>query len=241
MALSSVIGFVPAVLLLYILLRRYEGFFKEKYIFIIFAVGLVLGMIITVFHLVSDEFILMHLDLSILVFVFLFALFEESAKLVILNMPRLHLKHETVYYGAGLGLGIGSMAIIAISFKVFMDDPNAFGNALTIIGLVVLSFNYSLMHSATGVMIGYGCAKGEVLKFFFRAFIFHSVYNLLLLPFMWSLEGGMYASLFVATLFAIGLFWYVLSGLLPEAVPPDMQKKRRRDLRKQVREKKKKS
>ncbi len=241
MALSSVIGFVPAILLLYILLRRYEGLFKEKYIFISFAVGMVLGMIITVFHLTSDDLILMHLDLSFLVFVLLFALFEESAKLVILNLPRLQLKHETVYYGAGLGLGIGSMAVIAISVKVFIDDPNAFGNPLTIIGLFVLSFSYSLLHSATGVMIGYGCAKKEVVNLFFRAFIFHAVYNLLLLPFMWSLEGAMYASLFVATLFAVGLFWYVLRGLMPHAVPVEMQKKRRRELRKQVRETKKKS
>jgi hypothetical protein len=241
MTLSSVIGFVPAILILYILLRRYEGFFKEKYIFLSFAVGLILGMIITVFHLVSDDFILSHLDLSLLVFVLLFALFEEAAKLVILNMPRLQLKYDTVYYGAGLGLGVGSMAIVAISFKVFMDDPNAFGNLLTITGLVVLSFNFSLLHSATGVMIGYGCAKKEVVHFFSRAFLFHAVYNLLLLPFMWSIEGAMYASLFVATLYTVGLFWYVLSGLMPEAVPPEMQKKRRRELRKRVREERKKS
>lgn len=239
MTLSSVIGFVPAILIFYILLRRYEGFFKEKYIFISFAVGLVLGMIITVFHLVSDDFVLAHLDLSLLVFVGLFALFEEAAKLVILNMPRLQLKHDTVYYGSGLGLGVGSMAIVAISFKVFMDDPNAFGNVLTITGLVVLSFNFSLLHGATGVMIGYGCAKGEVLHFFIRAFIFHAVYNLLLLPFMWGIDVAMYGSLFVATLFTVGLFWYVLSGLMPEAVPPDMQKKKRRELRKMARESRK--
>ncbi len=241
MTVSSVIGFAPAILILYILLRRYEGFFKEKYIFIFFAVGLVMGMIITVFHLVSDDFVLSHLDLSLLVFVFLFALFEEAAKLVILNMPRFQLKHETVYHGAGLGLGVGSMAIVAISFKVFMDDSDAFGNALTMIGLVVLSFNFCLLHSATGVMIGYGSAKGEVFRLFTRAFLFHAVYNLLLLPFMWSIEGAMYGSLFVATLFSVGLFWYVLSGLMPEAVPPDMQKRRRREVRKRVREKRKNS
>ena len=48
-----------------------------------------------------------------------------------------------------------------------------------------------------------------------------------------------YASLLVATLFAVGLFWYVLRGLMPEAVPPDMLKKRRRETRKRVREERK--
>lgn len=241
MLVSSVIGFAPAILLLYILLRRYEGFFMEKWIFLSFAGGMIIGMVITVFHLINDEFILSHLDLSILVFVFLFALFEELAKLIILNFPKLQQKHDTVYYGAGMGLGIGSMAIIAISFTVFLDDPDAFGNPLTMTGLVVLSFNYSLLHSSTGIIIGFGCAKGEIMGLFLRAFLAHALYNLVLLPFMWSIPVAMYGSLFLATLVAVGLFWYVLSGLLPEAVPPDMQKKRRRTLRKKAREKKRKT
>ncbi|UCE75136.1 MAG: hypothetical protein JSV56_05375, partial [Methanomassiliicoccales archaeon] len=134
MAVSSVIGFAPAVLLLFILLRRYEEFLKEKRIFQTFAVGMILGMVITVFHMVSDDFILSALDLSFLVFVMLFPLFEGLVKLVILNMPRLQLKHETVYYGAALGLGIGSMAIIAISFRVFLDSPESMGDPLTVVG-----------------------------------------------------------------------------------------------------------
>lgn len=231
MTLSSVIGFAPAVLLLYILLRRYEGLFLEKYVFILFAVGMVVGMITSVFHMFSEY--------SLLVLVILFPLFEELAKLVILNNPKLQLKRETVYYGAGLGLGIGSMSIIAIAFRVFIDYPETMGNPQTYFDLVVLSFNFCLLHGATGVIIGYGCSKGEIFNFFFRAYILHAVYNLFFL--IYTISGGVwkYGPLFVATLFAIGLFWYVLSGLLPEAVPPDMQKKRRRDLRKRVREKKK--
>jgi hypothetical protein len=237
MMVSSIIGFVPAVLLLYILLRRYEEYIGDKNIFLAFAVGLIVGMIITVFHMVSDDFILSHLDLSFIVYVVLFALFEELAKLVILNLPRLHLKYETTYYGAGLGLGIGSMAIIAISFKLFFDDPSAFGNPWTLIGLVILSFNFSLLHSSTGVMVGYGCAKGDVFYYFVRAVIAHAVYNLFLLPFMWGVVA--YGSLFLATVFAIFLFWYVLKEIMPNAVPADMQKKKRRDVRKRVREGKK--
>lgn len=233
MTVSGVIGFAPAIFLLYILLRRYEGLFEEKYVFISFGVGMVLGMIITVFHLISEY--------SLLVFVVLFPLLEELAKLVILNMPRLKLKHETVYYGAGLGLGIGSMAIIAIAFKVFTEYPETLGNPQTYFDLVLLSFNFCLLHSATGVMIGYGSAKGEVPNFFLRAFLFHAAYNLFFLIYMVSGEVLKYAPLFIATLFAVGLFWYVLRGLMPEAVPPDMQKKRRRDIRKRVREEKKKS
>jgi RsiW-degrading membrane proteinase PrsW (M82 family) len=236
MIASSIIGFAPAVFLLFILLRRYEEFFKEKKIFQAFAGGMILGMIFTIAHMASDDFLLSALDLSFIGFVILFAAFEEGAKLVILNLPRLQLKHETVYYGAALGLGIGSMAIIAISFKVFLDDPSAIGNPLTILGLVVLSFNFSLLHSATGVIIGYGSAKGEGMKWFFRAAVLHAAYNLVLLPFMWGIEGALFGSLFVATLVALGLFLFVLRDLMPDAVPPEMQKKRRREVRRRARE-----
>ncbi len=238
MVVSSIIGFAPAVFLLYILLKRYEGFFKEKNVFLAFSAGLVVGMLITVFHLASDDFVLGHLDLSILVFGILFALFEESAKLVILNMPRYHRKFVTVYYGAGLGLGIGSMSIIAISFKLLLDNPGSLGDPLTMLGLIILSFNFSLLNSSTGIMIGFGCAKGLVLKYFYRAIFLHAAYNIILLPFMWGVPGADYGSLVLATLFAAALFWYVLTSILPEAVPPKDQKKRRRETRRRVREEK---
>jgi hypothetical protein len=236
MIVSSIIGFAPAVFLLFILLRRYEEFFKESKIFQAFAAGMILGMIFTVAHMASDDFLLAALDLSIIGFVILFAAFEEGAKLVILNWPKLQLKHETVYYGAALGLGIGSMAIIAISFKVFLSAPEAITNPLTVIGLIVLSFNFSLLHSATGVIIGFGSTRGEGMKWYFRAAILHAAYNLVLLPFMWGVPVALYGSLIVSTMVAAGLFLFVLRDILPEAVPSDMLKKRRREHRKKVRE-----
>lgn len=232
MTVSSVIGFVPAILLMYILLRRYEGLFNEKFIFFMFGGGMVLGMIITVFHMFTEY--------TLLIFVVLFPLFEESAKLVILNWPKFKLKHETVYYGAALGLGIGSMAIIAIAFKIFMDFPDSLTNPQTYLDLVILSFNFCLLNGATGVIIGFACSKGEVTGFFFRAFIAHAVYNSFFFMYMLSGEVMKYAPLAVATIFAFGLFWYVLHGLLPDAVPPDMQKKRRREKRRKAREERKK-
>jgi hypothetical protein len=238
MILSSIIGFTPAVFLLFLLLRRYEVFFKEKKIFQAFAGGMVLGMIFTVSHMASDEFLLSALDLSILGYVILFAAFEVLAKHVILNFPRFQLKHETVYYGAALGLGIGSMAIIAISFRVFLDSPDSVGNPITLLGLIVLSFNYSLLHGATGVIVGYGSAKGESRHWTVRAFLLHASYNFILLPFMWGIPGALYGSLLVATAVAVGMFYFVLKGLMPMAVPQDMQRKRRRELRKQARSKK---
>jgi len=239
MAVSSVIGFVPAILLLYILLRRYETFFAERNIFLALAGGMVLGMIITVFHLASDDLLLSYLDLTLIVYVLLFALFEELAKLIILNYPKFAGKHYTVYYGATLGLGVGSMAIIAISYSLFLGSPDALGNPVTVGALVVLSFNFSLLNGSTGVMIGYGAAKYRLWGYFIRAFLAHALFNLMLLPFLWNLRVAEYGSLLLCTMFTVALFWYVHKSLMPEALPKKMRKKRRREARKKVRERRK--
>ncbi len=227
MAVSSFIGFAPAIFLFYVILRQYEGFFKEGKVFLFFLGGMMLGLVIAVFHMYGGE--------TLLVLV-LFGVFEESVKLIILNMPRFHLKYYTVYYGAGLGLGIGSMQIVAISFKTFMGDPSSFGNALTLIGFIVLSFNFCLLHSSTGVMIGYGCAKEKVLNYFFRAVIFHGIYSVVLFFFLWTSGGLKYAWLLVATVIAVGMLFYVMRELLPKAVPQEMLQKKRREARRRARE-----
>lgn len=232
MTVASIIGFVPAVFLLYILLKRYEGLFNERHVFFIFAGGLVAGMVITVLN--------MFTDLSILVFVILLPLFEELAKLIILNFPKFKLKHETVYLGAGLGLGIGSMAIVAIAFRFFSEHPETMTNPQTYFDLLMLSFNFSLLNGATGVIIGYGCSKAEEFNYFIKAFFVHAIYNAFFLIYLLSGPVMKYAPLFFATVFAAGMFWYVLRGLLPDAVPPEMKQKRRREMRKRTREGKKK-
>jgi heme exporter protein D len=210
-----------------VILRRYEGFFKEGKVFLFFLGGMMLGLVIAVIHMLGGQ------TLLILV---LFAVFEESAKLIILNMPRFHLKYYTVYYGAGLGLGIGSMQIVAIAFNTFMGDPSAFGNALTIFGFIVLSFNFCLLHSSTGIVIGYGCAKGKVYNYFIRALVFHGIYSVVLFFFLWTGGGVKYAWLFVATVIALGMLFYVMRELLPKAVPQEMLQKKRREARRRARE-----
>ena len=57
----------------------------------------------------------------------------------------------------------------------------------------------------------------------------------------WTATNALLTALLAATVFAIGAFWYVLRDIMPEAVPPEMQKKKRREARKRVREGKKKS
>jgi len=184
-----------------------------------------------VFHLITEY--------TFLIFVILFPVFEEVAKLVVLNLPKLHGKYYTIFYGATLGLGIGSMSIIAISYTIFSNYPDTMGNPQTYFDLIVLSFNFCLLNGATGVVIGYGCAKSRVSGFFLRAIFLHAVYNLFFLLYMWSNDVLKYAPLLAATLFAIGIFIYVLKDLMPKAVPTEMQKKHRREARKMVREKRK--
>jgi hypothetical protein len=228
MLVSSIIGFVPAILILFLLLRRYEEFFKESKIFQAFAAGMVIGMVITVFE--------STIEISLIAFALLFPIFEESIKLVILNWPKLRGEIKTVYYGAALGVGIGSMAIIPAAFFVFTTEPSTFGNPQSYFDLILLSFNFCLLNSATGVMIGYGSAKHLIGSYFVKATVLHMVYGVFYFIFVLTPGIMKYAPLFVASVIAFGLFLYVLRDLLPDAIPPDMMKKKRREHRKRIRE-----
>jgi hypothetical protein len=228
MLVSSIIGFVPAILLLFILLRRYEEFFRESKIFQAFAAGMVLGMVITV---VESSIAITLITLAVL-----FPIFEESIKLVILNWPKMRGKIKTVYYGASLGVGIGSMTIIPAAFFTFTTYPETFGNPQSYFDLILLSFNFCLLNAATGVMIGYGSSKHQIFSFYIKATILHMVYSFFYFIYIVT-DGNMkYGPLLIATIIAFGLFLYVLRDLLPDAVPADMMRKKRREHRKKVRE-----
>jgi hypothetical protein len=85
-------------------------------------------------------------------------------------------------------------------------------------------------------MIGFGSAKHLIMNYFLRATILHMFYNVFY--FIYTItEGNMkYGPLLIASLIAFGIFLYVLRQLLPDAVPPEMMRKKRRDRRKKVRE-----
>ena len=84
--MSLFLGIIPALLLLWIGLRGYEGMYKDKNIFLTFMVGIVIGFIAVLLELVFKEVLLLS--------IILFPLLEQMLKVIILNIGRFHEKEK---------------------------------------------------------------------------------------------------------------------------------------------------
>lgn len=166
---SLFLGIIPALIFLYISLKGYEGYYKEKSIFLTFIIGIVLGFVAAIVQSIT-------ISLAI-IYIILLAFFDQLFKTMILNIGRLHEKRETTIYGMILGLGFGSsftpFLIIAISSLKTQDA--------TVLSLVAIgSLGIILFHGATGAYIGYGIYVGKLFKYLLTAVIIQLPFNFLL-------------------------------------------------------------
>jgi hypothetical protein len=215
MMLAAALGVGPALALMFWTLRDYtypkveRPFFDDRKLFLMLAVGMVIGVIVYVLQ--------SYFDLGYLLFALLFAVFEELIKLVILNMPRFARKLDTSFYGLSLGLGIGStMAFGAVFYTIQQSDGLGIEGWLTVI---VLGVQMVLLHASTGAMIGTGTARGEVRGYFAQAGLLHIGFNLLMaVPLNFDNIYLAWTSVVLATLLVVYYYLQVHRHLLPAVV-----------------------
>ena len=207
---SLFIGIIPALILLYISLKGYEGQYKDKNIFLTFVVGIIFGFI-TAF---AQSFTLP----GMIIFVVILAFFAQLLKTIALNIGRLQEKRATVVYGLSLGLGFGSaftpFLIIAAGSLITTDTYVLLLLGIGSVGLI-------LFHGATGAYIGYGIYTGKLFKYLLIAII-------LQLPIGWitdmaivnSTANSQYLEISVAgsVIYGVVVFWYVIKKIMPQTL-----------------------
>jgi len=147
------LGIIPALVLLYISLKGYDGYYKDKIIFLTFISGIIAGFIS-----ILIEWYTVGVGIW---FIILFPILEQLFKTIILNISRFHGKKETVVYGLSLGLGFGS---IFTPFSIIITNVQG-GNDLLILLIAISSFGIILMHAATGISIAYGIYTYKMSKY----------------------------------------------------------------------------
>jgi len=174
------LGIIPALIFLYIALKGYEGHYKDKTIFLTFIIGIALGVIAAVARLlINPPYLIITPNISIIsrytiIFIILFAFFEQLLKTIVLNIRRLQLKKETTIYGLSLGLGFGSSFT---PFLVISGSMTGQSNLL-FLGLVAFgSLGFILFHAACGAYIGYGIFVGKMTKYLFVAILLQIPFN----------------------------------------------------------------
>ena len=212
--MAAALGVGPALVLMFYTLRDYtypqveRPFFDDRKLFLMLAVGMVIGVVVYVLQ--------SYFDLGFILFALLFAVLEELIKLVILNMPRFSRKLDTSFYGFALGLGIGStMAFGAVFYTMQQSDMDL----LAWITVLVLAVQMVLLHASTGALIGTGSARGEMWGYFAQAGLVHIGFNLLMaIPLNFDNIIAAWAGVILATLLVAYYYLQVHRHLLPSVV-----------------------
>ena len=165
-----------------------------------------------------------------IVFIILFAFFEQLFKTIVLNIGRLQYKKETTIYGLSLGLGFGS------SFTPFLVIAGSLSgqSSASFLTLVAFgSFGFILFHAATGALIGYGIFSGKMTKYLFIAIIlqipFNAIADLSRIEFIFN---SAYYPLYQAAIVVYGaiVFIYVLKKVMPRILEENERRKRSKKL-----------
>jgi hypothetical protein len=205
------VGIIPALVLLFVSLKGYEGYYKDKIIFLTFVIGLIIGVIAVIIEAYTATIGVYY--------VILFPILEQLFKTIILNIGRFHGKKETPLYGLSLGLGFGSIFIP--SSLVLLSIQGAYDNlsmALTIVGAIGII----LIHAATGVCIGYGVYIYSLIKYLLYAIILYlPVTGLTFISTFFKID---YIQLAVFP-YGIILYWYFTTRIMIKIKSDSEEKK----------------
>jgi len=221
---SLFLGVIPALLLIYITIKGYEGFYKDKVMFLTFVAGIIMGFI--------AAFVQSFTLAAAIAYVILLSFFNQLFKTIILNIGRFQKKCETPIYGLSLGLGFGSsftpFMIIAISSLGVSNN-----NVLLTVG--VGSLGIILFHGATGSYIGYGVYLGNLMKHLIIAILLEFPLNFLvglMVSYAKPELLRIQISLTLAIIFyGLIIYWYVVKKVLPNLL---LQSKKRKRTKKQL-------
>lgn len=196
------LGIIPALVLLYISLKGYDGYYKDKTVFLTFIFGIIFGIIAAVLRLVISA------PPLVIVYLVLFSFFEQLLKTIVLNIGRFHLKKETTIYGLTMGLGFGSSFT---PFLIIAESMSGISNSYYLSLIAIGSFGFILFHAATSAYIGFGIYSGKLLRYLVIAII-------LQIPFNAIADGNRILSIrpyfafiqILMVLYGLIVFWYVL-------------------------------
>jgi len=206
---SLFLGIIPALFLLFLGLKGFDGYYKDKIVFLSFIIGIILGVISAAMEILS-------LSLGILIIV-LFPILEQILKLIILNFSRLQKQKSTVIYGLSLGLGFGSVFTpISIILANFETD-----SIIIIASVIIGSFGIILLQAGTGIILGYGVFTGKILKYFLFTIIIH-------IPFTaWFFLTGIYQieqTQILLIFYGLVVYWYSSNKIMKNILDRNKEK-----------------
>ena len=195
------LGVIPAIIILYFLIGRYEGKYKEKYIFLTFVGGIVFGTIIILMERISFPSVYSN----VLIFSFLFSLVEQLSKFIVLNLKILSDAAQPIY-GASLGLGFYS------SFAAFFVGEIEIN--LDAIFLIIFPISALFLSCSLGIILGIGIKRNEKGKYFLISLLLGMVSWIAII---FSIKDIYISSIF-STIYSVAIFYVIWKRYLPMAM-----------------------
>lgn len=238
MGLAGVIALGMALLLMYVVLKKYtypaveEPFFSDPTLFILFTVGLIEGTIL----FVAYTYIMPYYGVPGVGFLIavLFGLVLEMVKLLTLNLRRFSGKSDTIFYGFGLGLGIG--AAMGFGFIYYFTAKGPLDPASWVV-TIVMAMQFILLHPGTGIRVGEGVARKSVTNYTMKAVFIDIIFQMCMLPtFMMDPSSSLYWISYITMALALLLvaynLYYTVWRRLPFIVAEvlKMEGKKRKDI-----------
>ena len=220
---SLFLGVIPALIIMYISLKGYEGYYKDKTMFLTFVAGIIMGFIVA---FVQYFTLSLHI-IFITILAVILAFFSQLFKTIVLNLPRFHRKSETPIYGLSLGLGFGSSFTpsMIIATAATLTD-NVYILTLIIIG----SIGIILFHGATGAYIGFGVFKGKLTRFLIISILLQIPFNIFLcFMILYSNINSIHIQIFFVFLLIVYgflFFFYITKKVLPLLITQTEKRKR---------------
>ncbi len=234
-SVALMIGIGPALGVMYWSIRRYDipftqyRLFDDRRLFGGFAVGMIFGAF-AAFVEVNPLAGIAGTFLGLVAFF----IFEESFKMVWLNRKAYSGRFDTTFYGVSVGVGVAATLAVAnvlrnvatAGFSIYVPE-SAFLLAL-------FSVSLSLIHADTGVLIGFGASRGEIMWPFIKAILVRLAHAATLIAFLvqapepWSL-----ITLVTSIAFALIVYHYAYTVLLPGTLPDDIRRELRREKRRE--------
>lgn len=173
--LAAALAFIPALLLMYLLLRPYtypaaeHPYFSDPSFFWLFAVGLIAGTILfLVYTYIASSFVT----------VIVYSLIQVMVVVAVMNLKRYRGKSDSIFYGFGFGLGAGATTGMGLIYW-FANSADILGGSLTAADyffLFVLSISMTFQYSAVGITVGDGIARNIPMQYAVQAMIYNLVF-----------------------------------------------------------------
>jgi hypothetical protein len=239
---------VPAMILLYVFLHRYDRFFDERRLLFALLVGLLAGTVATMIQILFLRFHEMSFILSQPWYLGLFQLaiiypvLESAARLIPVNWPNYRGKRDTPYYAAGIGVGFAGIHAFMLIGRATVEFMQVWAPEMThlqilvvaLIGLVLLVGGI-LTHGFSTIVMGQSVVDRDPLRGFVYGAVLVIPYYVLFWVFSSIIASPMLAILVALAGFAYGAIGvaFVRRNILEKVVPPEMARKIRREMRRE--------